>query len=510
MILKKLLVIHPFLFAVFPVLFIFAHNIDEVPPTDLLLPISVISIGTLVLFFSLRLIIKNYNKIGIITSCFLILFFSYGHVQALIVSLEPGRFIQEHVGLLLAPLWVLLLITGAFLVIKSRSNFSTSTKFLNIVAITLVTISLINIGIYEVKAFNLRSETTTGSPSSLDLEDSRNLPDIYYIILDGYAGASTLKGIYNYDNSEFINYLTNKGFYVASKSRSNYSLSLLSLSSSLNMEYINYLSDTVGIESTDETIPYRMLQNNKVSQFLKSVGYRYIAVFTIWELPGVDQYADVYLQKEAEFLGVIISNFSKSLIRSTPANYFVSPFIKRNDRGAILYAFDVLADVPNIKEPTFVFAHIHSPMGPFVFDRYGNSVIPIGKHYTEEEIGGKYLDQLIFINKKVKALVDEILSKSGVAPIIILQGDHGPPYSWVAELGVVQPNLRRTDILNAYFLPENGDHLLYESITPVNSFRIVFNFYFDTNYDLLEDKSYFSSKKYPYKFFLAPPEGNAD
>ena len=498
--LKKLWLIHPFLFAVFPILFLFAYNIDEVPANALLLPMLVVVIGTLILFFSLRLIIKNYDKIGIITSSSLILFFSYGHIRGLIPSSLEIAGSNIPYGFLLGPLLGVVLITGALLVIKSRRSFSTSTKFLNIVAITLVTISLINIGIYEVKSFNLRSETTNGSPTSLDLEDSHNLPDIYYIILDGYARSSTLTEIYNYDNSEFTDYLTNKGFYIASKSRSNYVLSIISLSSSLNMEYVNYLSDTVGIESADMTIPFWMIGNNKVSQLLKAKGYRPIYVSGGFFSKDMSEYADVYLPEKGAF-SIGMSDFAISLIQTTALEPFRS-IVGIDARKDILYAFDVLADVSNIKGPKFVFAHIHSPMGPFVFDRYGNSVRPIGRRYTQEEMEEKYLDQLIFINKKVKALVDEILSKSGVAPIIILQADHGPPYNWVSELAKGQLSLRRTEIFNAYFLPENGNRLLYHSITPVNTFRIVSNHYFDTNYDLLEDKSYLSSKRYPYKFHL--------
>ena len=238
--LKKLWLIHPFLFAIFPILFLFAYNIDEVPAIVLLLPMLVVIIGTLILFSLLRLVTKNYNKVAIITSSFLILFFSYGHVVDLIWShlrLPQGLWV---VALFCALLWAFIFITVAFLIIKSRRNFSTSTKFLNIVAITLVAISLINIGIYEVKSFNLRTEATNGSPTSLNLEDSHNLPDIYYIILDSYARADTLMEFWDYDNSEFIDYLTNKGFYVASKSRSNYSCTILSLPSSLNMQYIDY------------------------------------------------------------------------------------------------------------------------------------------------------------------------------------------------------------------------------------------------------------------------------
>ena len=42
-------------------------------------------------------------------------------------------------------------------------------------------------------------------------------------------------------------------------------------------------------------------------------------------------------------------------------------------------------------------------------------------------------------------------------------------------------------VLNAVYLPNNGEALLYDSISPANTFRVIFNHYFDTNFDLLED-----------------------
>jgi len=46
----------------------------------------------------------------------------------------------------------------------------------------------------------------------------------------------------------------------------------------------------------------------------------------------------------------------------------------------------------------------------------------------------------------------------------------------------------RSSILNVYFLPEINNNLLYNSITPVNTFRVIFNHYFDAGYDLLKDQ----------------------
>ena len=57
-------------------------------------------------------------------------------------------------------------------------------------------------------------------------------------------------------------------------------------------------------------------------------------------------------------------------------------------------------------------------------------------------------------------------------------------------------------ILNAYYLPNVDKAILYPSITPVNAFRLVFNLYFGTDFELLPDNSYFSYEEHsPYEFF---------
>ena len=481
---KQFLIIHPFLFAIFPVLFLFAYNIDEVPATDLILPLLATIIGTLIFFLLLRLIIKNSNKAAIVTSILLILFFSYGHVRDAISSLGINGFDigQVHISnqFILAPLWLALFIVAAFLVIKAHRDFSTSTKFLNVVAISLVVISLINISIYEVRSLNRVPEETDKGSTGLSPGNPQNLPDIYYIILDGYARQDALEEVYGYDNSEFIQYLTGKGFYVAEQSRSNYSSTGFSMPSSLNMDYLT--ADELASVKTR----FEMVGNNKVSGFLKERGYRYIFIGGGIDWKGIDHYTDGHFVYKSESV-FKKSDFIDSLAHTTalsPFLIFFQGFFGDTDREARLYAFDELADIPDIEEPTFVYAHILSPHPPFIFDRYGNppkQSIFVGTGNIWQSIGheGRYVDQLIFVNKKVETLIDKILSESDVPPIIILQGDHG---MWWAKG-------KETDILNSYYLPGKDNQLLYESISPVNSFRVVFNLYFDADYQLLRDEA---------------------
>jgi len=105
--------------------------------------------------------------------------------------------------------------------------------------------------------------------------------------------------------------------------------------------------------------------------------------------------------------------------------------------------------------------------------------------YAEEpsDKPAAYLEQVVYINGQINTLVDKIISNSEPEPIIIIQSDHGQSHK------NMQPG-DMTRILNAYYFPDIEDGILYDSITPVNSFRIVLNQYFGQNFDLLEDVSY--------------------
>ena len=60
-------------------------------------------------------------------------------------------------------------------------------------------------------------------------------------------------------------------------------------------------------------------------------------------------------------------------------------------------------------------------------------------------------------------------------------------------------------ILNTYYLPGLGNEDLYPSISPVNTFRFIFNRYFGLDYELLEDRSFCSNQKEsPYDFVEFP------
>jgi len=511
---KKTFIIHPFLFAIFPILFLYSHNIGQlsmISLSEILIPIG-ITLGftaIAVLFFWL-ILKKDCKKAGIIVAIFLVLFFSYGRVYDPIKGLKIGNFIIGGHRYLLV-VWLILFILGTYFTIRIKKDLRNFSNILNVIAVVLVLFSLANIGIYKFKARDIQEYKSTNlqEEEANISENQSELPDIYYIILDGYAGESSLEEFYDYDNHEFINFLTEKGFYVASKSRCNYPWSYLSLASSLNMEYINYLSEDAGLKSDDRTLPYQMITNSKVWKFLHSKGYQFVHLDSSgWGPTDRNRNADISIRVNR------FNEFNISLIQTTMLKPFEKYIIVDSGVQKVLYSFSNLARVHKIEGPKYIFAHIMSPHPPFFFGANGE-LIPEAEYelaaYWDKE---KYLNQLIFVNSKLEILIEEILSKSKVPPIIVLQGDHGARSTLgdphgdredPANIGWLDPTaemLREsTFILNAYYLPQNGGDLLYDSISPVNTFRLIFNTYLDSDYELLEDKYYYSHYWQPYNFF---------
>jgi hypothetical protein len=454
-----MLVLHPFLIAAIPILHILAANPEQVRFMDTLIPLS-ISLGfAAVAFILLRKALKSAEAAGLIVSLFLVLFFSYGHLAEVL----PGGWALH----LLFAVFCLIFAGGTYWVARSKEGLRNPTRIVNVVAATLLLLVVVNMlvggfrGESTIRADEVRKAAESGKPLQSDLEDP---PDIYYIILDGYGSERYLVEEYGFDNSEFIQRLEDRGFYVVPGAKSNYNWTHPSLSSSLNMNYIDRLTE----ESSDSTSTMQMLiEDNSLMRFLKSRGYAFAFFGTGWSVTRSNRYADIsYGPPWKEY------EFTRVLINSTAIRYFATEKEHTVSRETILEAFSRIPQVRReVSGPLFLFAHIVSPHEPFLFDRDGNPL-------ENEDDVRDYLEQLMFVNTRVEELVDRVIQVSERPPVIVIQGDHGPEYG---------TGIRTTDILNAYYVPD-GDDLLYESITPVNSFRVILNTLFDTGFELLEDR----------------------
>ena len=332
-------------------------------------------------------------------------------------------------------------------------------------------------------------------------------PDIYYIILDGYGGADMLKDVYGYDNSAFGNGLEDLGFVVPD-TRTNYPYTVLSLASSLNMQYLDRMS-AVLVDTTEWWLMEDTLHHSQVREFLEKKGYR-----TLFIASGFD-YTDI--RDGDEFIKpfpILLNNFDAGFIRSTNLSAFgdmgglYSYPSYATYRRTILSAFEALPRVAEETGPKFVFAHITAPHPPFVFDESGNPVNPDAPFTMIDKLRDlvdayaykqSYIAELKYINGQTIKTVSAILANSPTPPVIILQGDHGPGL-YLNETAADTCLVERFSVLNAYYLPGKPSDSVPETMTPVNTFRLIFNDYFSTDFAILPDKSFFTNFSHFYKF----------
>lgn len=482
--------VFPILFALYPILNLYATNVAQLSVTSVLPVLSMSLLATIGVFVLSRRIFGDDVKAALFASMLVTLFFSYAHFYSIsraivvrLVGIDWAYAIVRH--RYLVPSWGVVLVLGTWVVVRTGSRRREVVPYLNVIAAALVAFPLINLAVYQIQTFahwpiggDGRGVAVAFDAVALPRAKPPRLRDIYYIILDGYGRQDILRKQFGYENQEFIEFLMRKGFYVASRSRANYPGTVYSLASALNMEYLD------GLEKAGFYEWESLIENNRLERFLKAEGYRIVRFPGPWAGTRRSRFADVTFRTRGEWWG----EFTELALSTTMFDRLIRVHELVSVREHTLFVFEKLAELPAMKRPKFVFAHILVPQEPFVFDRDGNSVSWEQNISWDDEarIQKAYIEQLVFVNKKVARLVDELINRSDVPPIIVIQGDHGPPNHRKGAR-----NRKYFGPLNAYYLPAGGAAGLYPSITPVNSFRLILDYYFGTRMGILEDRSYF-------------------
>jgi hypothetical protein len=432
----------------------------------------------------LRWILKDWHKAGILTALGMLLFYSYGHIYLWGLDAPFGPL--RHRTMIASFMLVMAILI--FFVVRLK-DLRGLTRFLNITSIVLFSLVLVQSATY---AFQVRqaSEAARESRQPNVLSDTGEvLPDIYLIILDAHTRSDVLLEHYDYDNSDFISSLEEMGFYVANCSFSNYPGTNFSLISMMNMDYFYNLFDEVQV--------FPALKRSTVSETLRGLGYTVIA-FENRASGHFDLLEDIHLSRNATVFenvdfGGGINEFESMLIETSLLRIFVDmpqllpEFIAGDVKGGEFYEhylqtffiLDELKNLPSMPGPKFVMAHIMTPHDPYVFS-------PDGAF----EFSGKdgpivgYRNNVSFIDNFLPETLEAIIQNSDTPPAIIVQGDHGPT-------GLNEDPESRLSILNAYYVREDAKKNLYPTISPINSFRVIFNEYLQTEYPILEDQSYY-------------------
>ncbi len=488
--------IFPWLIPAFAILHYLAHNLLLFPVWAAIAVTVVTMMVVTAAFVAFRLIFKTAALGAVLTGLLGIAFFSYGHVYVTLGDRADDRYL---LGLGVPT------VLGLGALISRHPNLARGIgTILNFGSVLLILLP----------AYQIATDFYAGSrPQAFDPSDGfpeldqrlaetkdslskDQLKDIYYIIPDRYPRNGSPP---EFDNSEFVQELQRRGFYVAPQARSNYKQTRWSLPSSLNLVYLNDVT-----RSLEFGRPQRreMTDDHILGRILKALGYRYLHVSSGWEVTRTSRNADLVVDftpsgtflsgAEAplalEEIARVSSGFTTALLRTTASTPFLpqqfqvapsGPYGWRHPARTLAW-LDFMKKVGPIERPKFVIAHFLKPHSPYSFDRHGNITFDSAGWPDDHDptVKNAFYGQIIWFNGQLLEVIDAILRDYEEPPIIVIAGDHGHGSH---------------DILAAFLLPDGGESALYPSITSVNHFRAILDYYFELNLGLLEDRVYHSA-----------------
>jgi len=521
--------LYPFLIALAPVISLYLLNTLELNAFDLIRPVFASLVIALAAVSFSRLVSKSSHAAAILGSILIVSALTYEFAfRSVHMQFEP-----ESLDRFFMPLW--LAITGVtyFILARSLERIKNS---LNLVTLVLNSfgIALIVLPLLPAMFDKFASHPATGGlgdngagesflnnewkPVHDNQRESNKYPDVYYIVLDGYARGDVLQSRFSFDNSDFTDWLKMKGFFVGDLSHSNYPWTHLSLSATLNGEYLQTLLPTEELESHApaekrkrtqffvSALGQNFVRNSRVRNFFSAAGFRIVtnnsgyAVTRKWS------------SSPSEALLGEINEFEQALIGSTIFKPLISKSLDEkpywlNQFDRVVHDLEQFGSSVDQAGSKFVFYHVLSPHPPYCFNEDGSMNRSHPVYETSDWVEDKvvlpsyrdfvmdnYPDNVAGLNLYLKKAISDILDGSDGNAVMIVQSDHGSGLGLYPHSVINTDIMERFGILNAIFIPDgfpkNG---LEDTISAVNTFRAVLTNVFDLDLPPLENRAFYSS-----------------
>ena len=499
--------VHHVLIAAYPILYLLGNNVGEVDPREGIVPVAMAVGAAVALFLMLRFLLVSAPRAALGVTIVAVIALMYGHAAT---AVEP-------LGFSGTPLLVGWLLLGAVLIVVVSlvpGDLRGLTTVLNIGSVVLVVPSLVAIGGHLVSEPELfvggQRVEVNGSPrATSEPQATPGSPprDIYYFILDGYGAPRALDQYLDVPDEGFMDWLEASGFTVLRETRSNYGRMPLSLSSSMNMTYLDELAAELGPDNPHQGILNEMIKDAEVTAFLEDRGYSYVLLGSQYHGTAASPVADVNptFAQTSDFIGVLTQSTIFPSVAST-LGFEDDLSERRRNYDAGIWQFETFPDLIELPGPKFVFTHFFLPHEPFVVDEDGGYVS--AEADAARSISEQHRTQLAFVNREMQKLIEGLLAgPDETDPIIIISPDHGPKTPGMPQVG---PNIDWSgasdaeldlvfSIFSAYHLPGVDDACVYPGMSSVNAFRLVFDLYFDAGLPLLPDRSYIHrDRSHPY------------
>lgn len=502
--LNALLQEKPYFLLLLPLFFIF-HGYNAFfsffPFRFVLLNLAISLLVTALLYLVSFWSLKNKKKAAIFSFWILLFILTFGFLHDTLKKTVGSIFFSSYKFIL--PLIFVFLIALWLFIKRSTGIFNQLFLFLNILLSSFIGYEFIN-SVTNYIAYKKnnhlldnRFSTYYQAEKNTSLPDTSK-PDIYFLVFDALPSTAAMQNAWNFNNNTLDSFLLNKNFYVVPRSKSNYNLTVLSVSSTLNMDYTPPLD-----LYQDETKMYfkasASLLDNSLVRYLNGAGYD-IKQYQPVSFVNKDWNGNLFFS-EMLYMNYFYQTLPGRVYRdvgwnfSQPKTKFIkkqdfSYYEKRNNdhRNDLLQTTLLIKNscAMNKPKPQFVYAHYQLPHDPYIYDSLGN-LKPAEKTitYKEEEQPAAFIEQVKFANKIIQQLVTHIKQTNKPNTVIIIEGDHGFRNIYGKKGYMIYDNF------SAFYFPDRNYKDLYPTISPVNSFRVVLNNFFETKLPLLKDSSIF-------------------
>ncbi len=430
--------LHPYLVCLFFVLSGYRKLIKVAQFKDAVFAFFILSLGSFLAYQILKkFILKDKFRTAIWLSIALI--FSLFFIQIYKLGLE---LLHYHVfARRIILVFVSLILLGfLFYFIKSKKQFTSLTLFLNVVFAVYCLWEMLQISF--VKAQN---QAILSKISPNEVENQAKLPNIYLLVLDGYAKSENLKKYWNFDNSPFVDSLTKQGFFNIKNSKSAYPYTIETISSIFNLGKIETVYEGGKQHDDDKEVENELLLQEKMSSpngnllsTLRTKGYDFknlsLFYYEGYENPFNSYNNLLNFYKEMSILDPLLKYYGAMSSKETTEQFEMLDQIAANSQH---------------EKPFFLYLHSMKTHSPFFLDENGNFSYSIKNNnfsiqewwqYFENNDKSKPIDKAILARYEVwkKAYLNHIRSstretiasisvilKNDPTAIICLMSDHG-------------------------------------------------------------------------------------
>jgi hypothetical protein len=382
----------------------------------------------------------------------------------------------------------LLLLSGLFFFVIRKLSFQRVQKmslYLNIVFPVLMLVELAKFG------YNYANKQTphfTTAKVDFNSLAQKKYPDVFILQFDEYAGLQTLKNMYGFDNSKFVDALKRRSFQIAQNSNSNYNGTSFSVLSLLNMGYIEEITKAEVSSAIAYSKSVEAIRKNDLMHFFRSNGYN-VYNHSFFEVEQTRSLNYLFLPVKQRLMldktfGSVLLNDLVCSVNSNTFHLLINDYPARIDKynqEVIKRSFETISAE---NAPVFMYAHFMMPHSPFLRDSTGG-LKNIGQAYKESNKGlniKSYLQYLNYCNKVALEMIDSI-KRSKPNSVIVIMSDHG------------LRNLKQSDRKHSEFnnfiaisSPKHENTIVPDSLCTVNLFRSIMNQHFGQNFPMLDNR----------------------